>query len=412
MSAAKSFSTTAPPPRSVPRPAKGSRQARAAERAAELMCLRTEQRAVLRLQRAWRARAARLAARKRRKTQLVLREVQRKLDAVDLEVSQIFRALDADRSGTVDYMEFRGGLMQLGVEPLTDEEFGSFAALVDRDGDGDIERSELSAVLEYRVLTSADAFGAMSTMRSLGGFRVLGLPQGFEVFESSFVPDGRVPTVAGASHYRNADGCHLFREEGGRWVFSTGPFDPAKVSHVSGYLRSWSGGGTNGLDGWGPRSKQSSEWRWRIGERYHDIELAFRYEAVAQRPPRRAAPADPEQTGLGEEAQPSSFFDESMALALHPTARACWGGNPRPAAPTTAGGDRTRSEASASQSRVGRGAKRRQAKARRVWGQARRDDAQQKRREAGTGVRPSREAAKPLGGRPRGRESLLLGRRR
>ena len=113
MSAAKSFSTTAPPPRSVPRPATGSRQARAAERAAELMCLRTEQRAVLRLQRAWRARAARLAARKRRKTQLVLREVQRKLDAADLEVSQIFRALDADRSGTVDYMEFRGGLMHV-----------------------------------------------------------------------------------------------------------------------------------------------------------------------------------------------------------------------------------------------------------------------------------------------------------
>jgi Ca2+-binding EF-hand superfamily protein len=45
---------------------------------------------------------------------------------------QVFRSFDEDKSGSIDYVEFRRGLAHIGME-LTDQEFGSLLAVVDND---------------------------------------------------------------------------------------------------------------------------------------------------------------------------------------------------------------------------------------------------------------------------------------
>lgn len=44
----------------------------------------------------------------------------------------MFRSFDEDKSGSIDYVEFRRGLAHIGME-LTDQEFGSLLAVVDND---------------------------------------------------------------------------------------------------------------------------------------------------------------------------------------------------------------------------------------------------------------------------------------
>ena len=44
----------------------------------------------------------------------------------------MFRSFDEDKSGSIDYVEFRRGLAHIGME-LTDAEFGSLLSVVDND---------------------------------------------------------------------------------------------------------------------------------------------------------------------------------------------------------------------------------------------------------------------------------------
>lgn len=321
--AQRSFSTTREPCRAAPPNPSRDRQAKAASRVAELMFQQTEARAILQLQRCWRARAARQVAKHLRQTANVIRSVKRKIDEVSLELSQVFRQLDADRSGSVDYAELRDGLVTLGVEPLTDEEFDKFVELVDRDGDGSIDRAEIAALLEYDVLSSVDAFGAMSALRSIGGFRILGLPQGFQDYEASFVPDPQNPTSGGCPHYRNPHGCHLYMGKDGCWALND-DFTPEKVMKMTGYLRKSEADKAKLLLGvmeWSPKSKRPSVWRCRVADTYYDVTLTFRYEAVG-------APKKRPSGGSNASSAALSFFAESMALTRNPTGRACWQDRP------------------------------------------------------------------------------------
>ena len=61
---------------------------------------------------------------------------------------EIFRLMDDDESGHITYKELRVGLMDtLGLK-LTDDEFNSLVAVIDRDGGGDIQYEELSKQLK------------------------------------------------------------------------------------------------------------------------------------------------------------------------------------------------------------------------------------------------------------------------
>ena len=372
----KSFSCTAPPPRTELPPPSNARHAKAAARVAELLCRQTETRAVLRLQRCWRQRSARNAARQRRKTASVIRAVKLKIDKANLELSQLFRQLDADNSGSIDYSELRQGFARLGVPPLTDEEFDLFVQLVDRDGDGSIDRAEVAVLLEHNVLSSTDAFGAMSALRSIGGFRIEGLPQGFQEYEASFVPDPQHPTcLQGAAHYSNPNGCHLYLGKDGCWVLNHS-FAPEQFMPIdgkgSGYMRKSVADQVvllHGVTEWSPQFKRPTTWRWRIADRFYDVTLTFRYEAVVPSKKNRRVQQHPHQqqqqqqeqeqaasggkglncsSGSGscggggggggrrsEEASlVTSLYDESMALTRKPTGRACWQDRePRPQGP-------------------------------------------------------------------------------
>ena len=130
--AQRSFSSTAAPPRFDCPHAEHGRRAQAVSRVAELLCADEETRAVLRLQRCWRRRQRVRQARQQRRVASVTRAIHLKITEAKLELSQLFRQLDADNSGGVSYGELRTGLTRLGVPALTDEEFSLLVRLLDQ----------------------------------------------------------------------------------------------------------------------------------------------------------------------------------------------------------------------------------------------------------------------------------------
>lgn len=344
----QSFSSTATPRRfSFPPP-----RTKAATRAAELLCLQVETRAALRLQRCWRRRQRTRRTQHYRRLALMTRAVHLKIDEAKLDLSQVFRQLDADNSGDVSYGELRDGLRRMGVAALTEEEFSLLVQLLDQDGDGTIDRTEFAVLLEHNVLSSTDAFGAMAACRSLGGFRIVeGVPQGFLQYEAAFVVDPRQPTCNGRRHYSNPNGCHLYFGDDGCWVLNR-RFTPKKTMEMHGYLRNAEADKAKllyGVEEWSPAFKRPLVWRWRVAGTYYDVTLVFRYEAVIPYPKRRPQGNKAQTAVVGgtigagsisaragpEAVLRTSLYEESMALTWRPTGRACWQDR-APAAPTPA----------------------------------------------------------------------------
>jgi len=71
----------------------------------------------------------------------LLKFIAEKVEAKSRNIAVTFRNFDEDKSGSVDYVEFRKGLMHLGVE-LSDEDFASLLAVVDNDRSGHISYNE------------------------------------------------------------------------------------------------------------------------------------------------------------------------------------------------------------------------------------------------------------------------------
>lgn len=184
-------------------------------------------------------------------------------------------------------------------------------------------------LIEHSVLSSSDAFAAMAACRSVGGFRIVdGLPQGFHEYESAFVLDPRHPTCNGREHYSNPKGCHLYCGNDGCWVLNR-RFAPEKPMEMRGYLRTAEADKAkllHGVSGWSPTFKRPLVWRWRVADTYHDVTLAFRYEAVVPSAVRRPRPQPQEARTWGgpEAALRTSLYEESMALTRQPTGRAGW----------------------------------------------------------------------------------------
>ena len=62
-------------------------------------------------------------------------------------IASVFRKFDDNKSGKLDYDEFRKGLQFVGV-PLNDKEFDMLCKEVDNDGNGDIDYLEFVQVLK------------------------------------------------------------------------------------------------------------------------------------------------------------------------------------------------------------------------------------------------------------------------
>ena len=77
------------------------------------------------------------------KAQDILKFIQIKIEGKSGSLTKVFRDFDKDKSGSVDYNEFRQGLLYLGV-PLNDKEFDMLIAEVDNDGGGEIDYNEFA----------------------------------------------------------------------------------------------------------------------------------------------------------------------------------------------------------------------------------------------------------------------------
>ena len=73
----------------------------------------------------------------------ILIYIQQKIETKSGSLTKVFRGFDEDSSGSVDYREFRTGLMKIGV-PLNDKEFDMLIAEVDNDGGGEIDYNEFA----------------------------------------------------------------------------------------------------------------------------------------------------------------------------------------------------------------------------------------------------------------------------
>ena len=76
----------------------------------------------------------------------------------------VFRAFDADKSGSVNRAEFRRGLAHLGVA-VADDEFERLLAIVDADGGGDIDYTEFAKKLKAKDAQTDDGFSREGATR-------------------------------------------------------------------------------------------------------------------------------------------------------------------------------------------------------------------------------------------------------
>merc|ERR1711871_1507022 len=78
----------------------------------------------------------------------LLKLIAEKVEAKSRNIAVTFRNFDEDKSGSVDYDEFRKGLMHLGVE-MTDSDFAKLLAVVDNDKSGCINYQEFVEDLKH-----------------------------------------------------------------------------------------------------------------------------------------------------------------------------------------------------------------------------------------------------------------------
>jgi Ca2+-binding EF-hand superfamily protein len=76
-----------------------------------------------------------------------------------VNVRKTFRDFDADRSGDLDYEEFRNGLQMLGFR-VNDAEFSEVMKILDKDGDGTIAYEEFCNQLGNTTMYGIDGVGA------------------------------------------------------------------------------------------------------------------------------------------------------------------------------------------------------------------------------------------------------------
>ena len=76
-----------------------------------------------------------------RKIRDILHEIADKVEQKSKNVRVVFRNFDKDKSGNVDYGEFRRGLAHLGIA-LSDADFETLLGVVDNDGSGTIDYNE------------------------------------------------------------------------------------------------------------------------------------------------------------------------------------------------------------------------------------------------------------------------------
>lgn len=67
------------------------------------------------------------------------------------EMADIFRAVDADGSGSIDVREFRDGIKRLGLG-LTEPQIQEMVAVFDEDGNGEIEHNEFMALVTAPII--------------------------------------------------------------------------------------------------------------------------------------------------------------------------------------------------------------------------------------------------------------------
>jgi len=78
----------------------------------------------------------------------MLKLIAEKVEAKSRNIAVTFRNFDEDKSGSVDYDEFRKGLMHLGVE-MSDSDFANLLAIVDNDKSGCINYQEFVEDLKH-----------------------------------------------------------------------------------------------------------------------------------------------------------------------------------------------------------------------------------------------------------------------
>jgi Ca2+-binding EF-hand superfamily protein len=76
-----------------------------------------------------------------RSGQSILQYIAEKVEQKSKNVRVVFRNFDEDKSGSVDYTEFRRGLAHLGIT-LSDDEFQTLLVIIDNDQSGTIDYNE------------------------------------------------------------------------------------------------------------------------------------------------------------------------------------------------------------------------------------------------------------------------------
>ena len=86
----------------------------------------------------------------------------RQVEQKSKNVRVVFRNFDEDKSGSVDYDEFRKGLKHLGIT-LSDAEFQTLIVVLDNDGSGTIDYNEFVEDLKHADEQQGGFFGDPST---------------------------------------------------------------------------------------------------------------------------------------------------------------------------------------------------------------------------------------------------------
>jgi uncharacterized protein YbcV (DUF1398 family) len=91
----------------------------------------------------------------------ILQQVAEKVEQKSSNVRVVFRNFDEDKSGVIDYEEFRRGLAHLGIA-LSDRDFQQLLAVVDNDRSGSIDYNEFVEDLKSNDMQSGGMFGGGS----------------------------------------------------------------------------------------------------------------------------------------------------------------------------------------------------------------------------------------------------------
>merc|ERR1712028_327415 len=88
----------------------------------------------------------------------ILQQIAEKVEQKAKNVRVVFRNFDEDKSGSVDYAEFRRGLAHLGIA-MSDEDFKTLIDLVDNDKSGCIDYNEFVEDLKSQDMQTGGFLG-------------------------------------------------------------------------------------------------------------------------------------------------------------------------------------------------------------------------------------------------------------